>query len=204
MTDLATPPIAARPAPLEQSPVARYKDRTVLAIGAHPDDLELAIGGTLAKLRRTGARVVMAVVSIPADYDARRREAEQAAEILGCELRILIDGGATKRIEDMKTYELVKVLDEVVKDTRARIRPTLERLFGMAGAGLAVNFLSGCAPTRSPGRLYVHPADVLQYALRLTPAVRLDHTYMPNDFTLCMDKNPSWEQQPIATRQDLS
>ena len=118
MTDLATPPIAARPAPLEPPPVTRYKDRTVLAIGAHPDDLELAIGGTLAKLRKSGARVVMAVVSIPADYDARRREAEQAAEILGCELRILIDGGATKRIEDMKTYELVKVLDEVVKDTQ--------------------------------------------------------------------------------------
>jgi LmbE family N-acetylglucosaminyl deacetylase len=62
VTDLATPPIAARPAPLEQPAVGRYKDRTVLAIGAHPDDLELAIGGTLAKLRKSGARVVMAVV----------------------------------------------------------------------------------------------------------------------------------------------
>ena len=88
------------------------------------------------------------------------------------------------------------------KDTRARIQPTLQRLFAIAGTGLAVNFLSGCAPTRSPGRLYVHPADVLQYALRLTPAVRLDHTYMPNDFTLCMYKKAAWEQQPV--RQDLS
>jgi SAM-dependent methyltransferase len=91
------------------------------------------------------------------------------------------------------------------KDTRARIQPTLEHLFDIAGIGLAVNFLSGCAPTRSPGRLYVHPADVLQYALRLTPAVRLDHTYMPNDFTLCMYKRPAWEQQPQPqNRQDLS
>ncbi len=116
MTDLATPPIAARPALLEQPPVGRYKDRTVLAIGAHPDDLELAVGGTLAKLRMSGARVVMAVVSIPADYEARRKEAEQAAEILGCELRILVDGGTPQRIEDMKTYELVKVLDAAIKD----------------------------------------------------------------------------------------
>jgi N-acetylglucosamine malate deacetylase 1 len=116
VTDLATPPLAARPASAPQPTVARYKDRTVLAIGAHPDDLELAIGGTLAKLRNSGVRVVMGVVSIPADYETRRREAEQAAEILGCELRILVDGGTTKRIEDMKTYELVKVLDGVIKE----------------------------------------------------------------------------------------
>ena len=116
MTDLANPPIAARPAPATHSLPARYKGATVLAIGAHPDDLELAIGGTLAKLQQTGARVVMGVVSIPSDYEARRREAEAAAEILGCELRILIDGGTTKRIEDLKTYELVKVLDAVIKE----------------------------------------------------------------------------------------
>jgi LmbE family N-acetylglucosaminyl deacetylase len=116
VTDLASPPLAARPAPASHALPARYKDATVLAIGAHPDDLELAIGGTLARLRQTGARVVMAVVSIPADYETRRREAEQAAGILGCELRVLIDGGVTRRIEDMKTYELVKVLDAVIKE----------------------------------------------------------------------------------------
>jgi N-acetylglucosamine malate deacetylase 1 len=117
VTDLATPPLSATHA-ATQPVVARYKDRTVLAIGAHPDDLELAIGGSLAKLRKSGARVVMAVVSIPADYATRRREAEQAAKILGCELRVLIDGGTNRRIEDFKTYELVKVLDTVVKDTQ--------------------------------------------------------------------------------------
>ena len=81
------------------------------------------------------------------------------------------------------------------KDTRARIRPTLERLFGMCKVGVAVNFLSACAPSRSPARLYLHPADVLQFALALTPAVRLDHTYMPNDFTLCMYRDPSWSER---------
>ena len=35
------------------------------------------------------------------------------------------------------------------KDTRARIQPTLGRLFAIAGKGLAVNFLSGCAPIAS-------------------------------------------------------
>jgi LmbE family N-acetylglucosaminyl deacetylase len=94
---------------------SRYYGNTVLAIGAHPDDLELAIGGTLARLVRSGARVVMAVVSIPADYETRREEAQRAADILGCELRFLHDGEC-KRIDDMKPYELVRMLDGVVRE----------------------------------------------------------------------------------------
>lgn len=94
---------------------ARYYGRTVLAIGAHPDDLELAIGGTLARLARNGAHVVMAVVSIPADFEQRRAEAAQAAGILGCELRFLIEGACT-RIDDIKNYQLVGMLDALVRD----------------------------------------------------------------------------------------
>ncbi len=94
---------------------ARYKHSTVVALGAHPDDLELGVGGTLAALSRGGARVVMAVCSVPSDYDTRFREAKAAAAILGCELRILMDGGC-RRIEDLKTYQLVGMLDSLVRE----------------------------------------------------------------------------------------
>ena len=94
---------------------SRYGGRTVLAIGAHPDDLELAIGGMLARLSRESARVVMAVVSIPADYETRRAEAERAAEILGCELRFLMDGEC-RRIDDIKNYQLVGMFDALVRE----------------------------------------------------------------------------------------
>lgn len=80
-------------------------------------------------------------------------------------------------------------------DTRKRVQPTLERLFDLTHIALSVNFLSRRAPTRSPGRLYLHPADVLQFALKLTPAVRLDHTYLPNDFTLFLYRRAPWEQE---------
>jgi LmbE family N-acetylglucosaminyl deacetylase len=93
----------------------RYKGETVLAIGAHPDDVELGIGGTLARLRRGGARVVLAVVSIPGDYAVRRREAERGAEILGAELRVLIDVPG-KRVEDLRNYELVALMDRQVRE----------------------------------------------------------------------------------------
>jgi LmbE family N-acetylglucosaminyl deacetylase len=94
---------------------ARYAGRTVLAIGAHPDDIELGIGATVALLARAGARVVMAVCSVPTNYDMRRAEALAAAAVLGCELRILMDGGS-RRIEDVKAYQLVGMIDDTVRE----------------------------------------------------------------------------------------
>jgi LmbE family N-acetylglucosaminyl deacetylase len=112
--------------PIERLPIARkaactfparYAGRTVLAVGAHPDDIELGVGATVALLARAGARVVMAVCSVPADYDRRRSEALDAAAILGCELRILMDGGS-RRIEDVKAYQLVGMIDDMVRELR--------------------------------------------------------------------------------------
>ena len=101
--------------PARQSIASRYKGSTVVAIGAHPDDLEIGIGGTLAKMKRGGAHVVMCVASIPKDYEVRREEAKRGAEILGCELKVLMDGGP-RRIEDVKTCDLVGLLDEVIRE----------------------------------------------------------------------------------------
>ena len=101
--------------PAHQSISSRYAGKTVVAIGAHPDDLEIGIGGTLAKMKRDGANVVMCVASIPRDYEVRLAEAKRGAEILGCELKILMDGGP-QRIEDVKTCDLVGLLDGVIRE----------------------------------------------------------------------------------------
>jgi len=99
-----------------QSLPARYAGQTVLAIGAHPDDLEIGVGGTLARFARAGARVVMAVVSIPNDFETRLSEARSGAKILGADLRVLLNGGRCCRVEDLKTYEIVTLLDALVKE----------------------------------------------------------------------------------------
>jgi LmbE family N-acetylglucosaminyl deacetylase len=71
------------------------KIKRVLAVGAHPDDLEILCSGTLARYVQQGVQVSMAVatdggaghmVIPPAELaQIRRKEAEQAAQILGAE-----------------------------------------------------------------------------------------------------------------------
>jgi N-acetylglucosamine malate deacetylase 1 len=61
----------------------------VVAFGAHPDDIEIGMGGTIAKHSSAGDHVVMVTSVIPNNRQQRRREAERAAEVLGAELMIL-------------------------------------------------------------------------------------------------------------------
>jgi len=68
----------------------------VLAVGAHPDDLEILCGGTLAKYARLGHHVTMAHLTDgarghtemrPAELAiVRKREAEAAGKIIGAEV----------------------------------------------------------------------------------------------------------------------
>jgi N-acetylglucosamine malate deacetylase 1 len=92
----------------------------VLAFGAHPDDLEVGAGGLLARLVLEGARVTMAVVSIPGNTEQRREEARAGAKLLGADVRILFDERPC-RVEDIPMHELVRRFDQVVGD----IQPNL-------------------------------------------------------------------------------
>ena len=67
---------------------AAPKDR-VLAIGAHPDDVEIGIGGTLRRHADNGDDVTILTLTggeQGGDADRRNQEALRAAEILGCRL----------------------------------------------------------------------------------------------------------------------
>lgn len=70
----------------------------LVAVGAHPDDVELACGGTLALAARAGKKIgiihlTRGEMGTRGTVEERRREAERAAEILGAAELALLDCG---------------------------------------------------------------------------------------------------------------
>ena len=97
----------------------------ILAIGAHPDDLEIACGGTLIRYVNEGHKVSMCVVSggdmghaviMPEELvEIRRKEAENAAKIIGADFYSLgsSDGNVESGDKDLR-----KRLIEIIRQTK--------------------------------------------------------------------------------------
>jgi LmbE family N-acetylglucosaminyl deacetylase len=62
----------------------------ILAVGAHPDDVELGCGATLARYISEGATATIAIMTDgsrgPTGYDSRREESDSAVQHLGARL----------------------------------------------------------------------------------------------------------------------
>ncbi|UOF89696.1 bacillithiol biosynthesis deacetylase BshB1 [Fodinisporobacter ferrooxydans] len=99
------------------------EDFTVLAFGAHPDDVEIGAGGILALHAELGYKVGIcdlteAEMSSNGTVETRRQEAQRAADILGVQARFqlhLQDRGL--RLERFMIDRVVGIL----RETRPRI-----------------------------------------------------------------------------------
>ena len=90
----------------------------VLAIGAHPDDVEYGCGGTLTKYAQRGHEVYLFVASdgaLGGDRAVRRREQEESAVVLGA--RKVFWGGYDDT-EIPLNRELIANLESVIRDVR--------------------------------------------------------------------------------------
>ena len=96
----------------------------VIAVGAHPDDVEIAIGGTLAKLVRQGYRVGIVDLTdgeptpLSPGPEARAAEAKAATDALGVHVRICLEL-PNRRLFD--TYEHRVALAKVFRRYRPRL-----------------------------------------------------------------------------------
>ena len=57
--------------------------KSVIVFGAHPDDIEIGMGGTIRKLASAGNDIYSCITSIPDSHERRKLEAREAAVILG-------------------------------------------------------------------------------------------------------------------------
>lgn len=77
--------------------LGQYEPLDVIAVGAHPDDVEIACGGTLADLSEQGYRVGIIDLTdgeptpLSPGPEARLEEARRAAEVLGVHQRITLE-----------------------------------------------------------------------------------------------------------------
>jgi len=84
--------------------------KSVLAIGAHPDDVEIGCGGTLAKHAAQGDEIMILTLSRGArggNPEKRLAEARSAAAMLGARLTFgeLADGSITEGVETISIIE---------------------------------------------------------------------------------------------------
>ncbi len=93
----------------------------VLALGAHPDDIEYGCGGMLMKYAQKGHTVYMFVASdgaLGGDALVRRREQEDAAVIIGAQE---IFWGGYQDTEIPLNRDLIVKIESVIRDVKPRM-----------------------------------------------------------------------------------
>ena len=113
----------------------------ILAIGAHPDDIEYGCGGALAKLSRLGHQVYLLVMTkgeVGGKASVRSREQMRSAKVLSArrvfwggyrDTRVSLEKGLINRIESTvrkvnPTFIFVNYLDDTHQDHRAVAQAT--------------------------------------------------------------------------------
>ncbi len=115
--------------------------KNVLVVSAHPDDMEIGMGGTIAKLSATGCSIVSVVMtdgrrspnplslSQEKMAEVRTEETRRAAKILGVNQTIFFDleSLATPESSDNATRKLSELIDSVMPEEIFTLHPELDR-----------------------------------------------------------------------------
>jgi LmbE family N-acetylglucosaminyl deacetylase len=187
-----------------------WQSRRILCVQPHPDDMDVACGGTLARLADTGAEIVLLTVTDggagtmvrrdPAELAAvRRQEQEAAGRIIGVREYRWLDYPDAELLPEAKLqHDLIQVLREVRPDTVFTVDPWLpyeahpaHRSVGLCTAA-AVLFgnMPNIGPPPSTGAPLHSPARIV-----------FAFTARPNTF---VDVTAVWERRLQAVRAHAS
>lgn len=87
--------------------------KCVIVFGAHPDDVEIGMAGSIRRLTDAGNTVYSVIASIPDDKDVRVAEAREAARVLGIRDVILLP----LTVEELGyNRQTVGAIDKIIKE----------------------------------------------------------------------------------------
>jgi len=94
------------------------ESKTIIAFGAHPDDLEIGMGGTIAKLSAMGYNVQPIIATLPNfvksdTKEGRKSESILAAKVMGCKSPIFLDLSPEQMVFGRK---LVTLIDSLITE----------------------------------------------------------------------------------------
>jgi len=92
--------------------------KVVLAVGAHPDDIELGCSGTLARHKANGDKVYLLVLTkgeASGNIKVRENECRRAAKILGVD-RLFFGGLEDTKVNDGR--ETIDAIEKVVNEVK--------------------------------------------------------------------------------------
>jgi len=91
------------------------QSKSILVFGAHPDDLEIGMGGTIAKLSAMGYEVQPIIATLPNfvksdTKEGRKTESMLSAKVMGCEPPVFLDLSPDEMIFGRKFITLIDSL----------------------------------------------------------------------------------------------
>ena len=94
------------------------ESKTIIAFGAHPDDLEIGMGGTIAKLTAMGYNVQPVIATLPNFVKSdtkggRKSESMLSAKVMGCKSPIFLDMSPEQMVFGRK---LVTLIDSLITE----------------------------------------------------------------------------------------
>lgn len=88
------------------------QSKSILVFGAHPDDLEIGMGGTIAKLSAMGYEVQPIIATLPNfvksdTKEGRKTESMLSAKVMGCKPPVFLDLSPDEMIFGRKFITLI-------------------------------------------------------------------------------------------------
>jgi N-acetylglucosamine malate deacetylase 1 len=91
------------------------QSKSILVFGAHPDDLEIGMGGTIAKLSAMGYEVQPIIATLPNfvksdTKEGRKTESMLSAKVMGCKPPVFLDLSPDEMLFGRKFIRLIDSL----------------------------------------------------------------------------------------------